>query len=162
MRVTKTSAKLSGMLTCTVSMLRFVLVVVGGVVVSLSFGSGGGGILAEVGAKDHRASRTDWPVYGGQSADDRYSALRQIDRSNVHKLKVAWTFDTKEAGGLQTNPLIVGRVMFAFTPSQKVIALEASTGKKLWTFDSGTPGLQPTRGLSYWTDGVRSILFAGL
>ncbi len=42
--------------------------------------------------------------------------LHQIDRSNVHKLKVAWTFDTKEAGGLQTNPLIVGRVLFGIHP----------------------------------------------
>ena len=75
----------------------------------------------------HAATQTDWPVYGGQSADDRYSALHQIDRTNVHKLKVAWTFDTKEAGGLQTNPLIVGRVLFGFTPTQKVIALDAAT-----------------------------------
>jgi glucose dehydrogenase len=110
----------------------------------------------------HAATQTDWPVYGGQSADDRYSALHQIDRTNVHKLKVAWTFDTKEAGGLQTNPLIVGRVLFGFTPTQKVIALDAATGKSLWTFSTGTPGLQPTRGLSYWTDGMQSILFAGL
>ena len=110
----------------------------------------------------HSATHTDWPVYGGQSADDRYSALHQIHRSNVHKLKVAWTFDTKEPGGLQTNPLIVGRVLFGFTPTQKVIALDAATGKNLWTFSTGTPGLQPTRGLSYWTDGTQSILFAGL
>src|ERR1700722_178507 len=110
----------------------------------------------------HAATQTDWPVYGGQSADDRYSALHQIDRTNVHKLKVAWTFDTKEPGGLQTNPLIVGRVLFGFTPTQKVIALDATTGKNLWTFSTGTPGLQPTRGLSYWTDGTQSILFAGL
>src|SRR5271170_7786212 len=107
-----------------------------------------------VAAERHAAAHTDWPVYGGQSADDRYSALHQIDRTNVHKLKVAWTFDTKEPGGLQTNPLIVGRVLFGFTPTQKVIALDAATGKNLWIFSTGTPGLQPTRGLSYWTDGT--------
>ncbi|MBB5319207.1 c-type cytochrome [Tunturibacter empetritectus] len=119
-------------------------------------------ISAETRTKKHPARRTDWPVYGGQSADDHYSALHQIDRTNVHKLKVAWTFDTKEPGGLQTNPLIVGRVLFGFTPTQTVIALDAATGKNLWTFSTGTPGLQPTRGLSYWTDGTQSILFAGL
>jgi quinoprotein glucose dehydrogenase len=103
----------------------------------------------------------DWPVYGGQAAGDRYSALTQINRSNVHRLKVAWTFDTGEEGGLQTNPLIIGRTLYAYTPTQKVIALDGATGKTIWTFSPGSPGRQPTRGLSYWTDGKTSILFAG-
>ncbi len=87
---------------------------------------------------------------------------RQINRGNVGRLKVAWTFDTGEPGGLQTNPLVIGRTLYGFTPTQKIIALDAATGAKLWTFDAGTPGLQPTRGFSYWTDGSRAILFAGL
>jgi len=106
--------------------------------------------------------QADWPVYGGQSADDRYSPLTQINRETVKRLQVAWTFDTQEEGGLQTNPLVIGRRMFAFTPTQKIIALDPATGKKLWTFDAENPGQQPTRGLSYWTDGRQSILFAGL
>jgi len=105
-------------------------------------------------------STQDWPVYGGQSAGDHYSPLAQINRENVHSLKVAWTLDLNEAGGLQTNPLIIEGRMFAYTPSQTVIALDAATGKKLWTFSAQKPGLQPTRGLSYWTDGNTSILFA--
>jgi glucose dehydrogenase len=109
-----------------------------------------------------KGEHQDWPVYGGDAKDDHYSALTQINRSNVHRLKIAWVFDTGEAGGLQTNPLIVGRILYGFTPTQKVIALEAATGKRLWTFTTGTPGLQPTRGLTYWTDGTHSILFAGL
>ena len=104
----------------------------------------------------------DWPTYGGGSADDRFSPLTQINRGNVAQLKVAWTFDTGEPGGLQTNPLVIGRTLYGFTPTQKIIALDGATGAKLWTFDTGTPGLQPTRGFSYWTDGTRSILFAGL
>jgi glucose dehydrogenase/cytochrome c2 len=109
-----------------------------------------------------KAPRQDWPAYGGSVLDDRYSALDQVNRRNVQQLKMAWTFDTGEAGGLQTNPLIIGRTLYGFTPTQKVIALDGATGKKLWVFDNGTPGLQPTRGLSYWTDGHQSILFAGL
>src|SRR5665213_2478800 len=103
----------------------------------------------------------DWPVYNGGVNGDHYSPLTQIDRSNVHQLKVAWTFDTHETGGLQTNPLVIGRILYAYTPSQKVIALDAATGKTIWTFDPGTPGTQPARGLSYWTDGKARILFAG-
>ena len=104
----------------------------------------------------------DWPAYGGSTADDRFSPLTQINRNNVRQLKRAWTFDLGEPGGLQTNPLIIGRTLYGFTPTQKVIALDGATGKKLWTFDAGTPGLQPTRGFSYWTDGTRGVLFAGL
>ena len=88
--------------------------------------------------------------------------LRMINRSNVSRLKVAWTFDTAEQGGLQTSPLVVGRVLYAYTPTQKVIALDAATGKLLWQFDSGIKGTQPDRGLSWWTDGSESRLFAGV
>src|SRR5882672_292721 len=69
------------------------------------------------------ASRTsanaDWPVYGGQPANQHYSNLTQINRSNVNKLKVAWTYETGEDGGLETSPLIVGRTLYAYTPTQK-------------------------------------------
>jgi glucose dehydrogenase/mono/diheme cytochrome c family protein len=109
-----------------------------------------------------KTSTTDWPVYGGQLANDHYSILKQIDRTNVGKLRQAWTFDTGEKGGLQTSPLIVGRVLYAYTPTQKVIALDAATGKLLWKFDSGINGTQPSRGLSWWTEGSESRLFAGV
>jgi quinoprotein glucose dehydrogenase len=105
----------------------------------------------------------DWPTYGGQKADDHYSPLTQINRSNVANLKVAWSFDTGEKGvGLQTSPLIVGRTLYAYTPTQKVIALDAATGKRLWIFDSGVTSTQPVRGLTWWTDGAEKRLFAGV
>jgi glucose dehydrogenase len=118
--------------------------------------------LAAAAVGPQKPKDADWPVYGGNTAGDRYSPLTQINRSNVRQLKVAWTYDTHEPGGLQTNPLIIGRILYGFTPTQKVIALDAATGKLLWTFTTGTPGLQPTRGLTYWTDGSHPILFAGL
>jgi quinoprotein glucose dehydrogenase len=102
-----------------------------------------------------------WTAYNGQQNGDHYSPLNQINRSNISTLKVAWTFDTHETGGLQTNPLIIGHTLYAYTPSQKVLALDATSGKLLWTFDPGSPGTQPSRGFSYWTDGHSSILFAG-
>lgn len=109
-----------------------------------------------------RQPAMDWPSFGGQPANDHYSSLHQIDKSNVSKLKVAWTYDTGEDGGMETNPLIVGRVLYTYTPSQKVIALAAATGKLLWKFDSKITAEQPTRGLSYWTDGKDARLFAGI
>ncbi len=106
--------------------------------------------------------QSDWPVYGGQSEGDHYSPLSQINRGNVQKLKEAWKFDAAEEGGLETSPIIVGRTLFAYTASQKVIALEASTGKLLWKFDSGVPSKQPSRGLAYWTDGQHGRILAGV
>ena len=108
------------------------------------------------------AQSTDWPAYNGSRNGDHYSPLKQINRSNVHHLQPAWRYDTGEKTGLQTNPLIVGRTLYAYTSSQKVIALDAVTGKLQWKFDSGIDGTQPTRGLAFWTDGTHSRLFAGV
>ena len=69
-------------------------------------------------------STTGWPVYNGGLDGDHYSKLAQINRTNVQQLKVAWTFDTGEKGGLQDNPLVIGQTLYAFTASQKVLALE--------------------------------------
>jgi quinoprotein glucose dehydrogenase len=113
-------------------------------------------------AKLHAQATVDWPVYGGQAADDHYSPLTQINRTNVKSLKVSWSFDTRETGGMETNPLIVGRVLYAYTPSQKVIALDAASGRLLWTFDSGVRGTQPVRGLTWWSEGSDRRLFAGV
>lgn len=102
-------------------------------------------------------------IAGGQWSQDHYSELNQINRKNVTKLKVAWTYDTGEQSvGMETTPLVVGRVMYGYTPSQKVIALDAATGELLWKFDSGINGKQPARGVAYWSDGNQSIVIAGI
>jgi glucose dehydrogenase len=120
--------------------------------------------LAQVAGKPaSRASvNADWPVYGGQPANQHYSSLTQINRSNVNKLRVAWTYDTGEEGILETNPVVVGRVLYAYTASQKVIALDAVTGKLLWKFDADIKAEHWARGVSYWTDGQESRIFAGV
>src|SRR5580704_795033 len=55
----------------------------------------------------------DWPVINGDAAGDHYSPLTQIHRGNVNQLHVAWTFDTGEKGGLETNPLVIAGVVYA-------------------------------------------------
>jgi quinoprotein glucose dehydrogenase len=104
----------------------------------------------------------DWPAYGGGAENTHYSRLDQISRKNVTQLQVAWTFDTQEAGGLETSPIVVGNVLYGLTPSQKVFALDASTGRLLWKFDSGVRGTQPDRGLAYWARGSDRRVFAGV
>ncbi len=107
-------------------------------------------------------TQQDWPVYGGTPENNHYSRLKQINRKNVNKLSVAWTFDSGESGGLQTNPLVVGEVLYGITPTQKIFALNAATGKLLWKFDSGIRGTQPDRGLAYWADGGDRRILVGV
>lgn len=122
-------------------------------------------IFAVGDARPTRSATTqqkDWPIYGGDSLDDHYSPLSQINRSNVRKLQIAWTYDSGEPGGMETSPIVVGNVLYTYTPSKTVIALNAATGKLLWKFDSGLPGGQAVRGLTYWTDGRDSRILAGI
>src|ERR1700738_2935200 len=104
----------------------------------------------------------DWPVWGGGPENMHYSPLAQINRSNVKKLATAWTFDTGEQGGLQTSPIIVGNVLYGISPTQRIFALDAATGKLLWKFDSGINGTQPDRGLAYWSSGKDKRILAGV
>src|ERR1700733_7483993 len=106
------------------------------------------------------SGKTDWPVYGGSSANTHYSKLNQINRANVSKLTLAWSYDSGERGGLQTSPIIVDGVLYAYTPLKEVIALDAASGKLLWKFNSGITGQRPERGLSYWTDGHEQRILA--
>jgi quinoprotein glucose dehydrogenase len=85
-----------------------------------------------------------WAMHGGID-NIRYSPLRQIDRTNVAHLKVAWTYDSHDAfkgSEMQSNPVVVDGVLYATTPTLKVIALDAASGKELWKFDpsGGAPG----------------------
>ena len=103
-----------------------------------------------------------WPAYGGGPEQMRYSSLTQINRTNVAKLEVAWTYDTKETGGLQTQPIVVDGVLFAYTPTQKIFAVRAATGEPLWRFDSKIAGRGPNRGLMYWAAGDDRRIFAAV
>ena len=109
-----------------------------------------------------RSSR-EWPGYGGGPEGIRYSPLKEINRSNVSQIQVAWTFDTEDgAGDPQTQPIVVGGVLYGVTPRHKIFALEAATGKELWRFDSGLVGRGPNRGLTLWENGKDRRIFAAV
>jgi glucose dehydrogenase len=96
-------------------------------------------------AADH-----DWPAYGGDPAKTRHSPLKQINRGNVARLALAWSYDTGEKGDTQTQPIVAGRVLYGYTPTHRAFALDAASGKLLWTFDSKIAGTGANRGLMYW------------
>ncbi len=106
------------------------------------------------------AGQKDW-AYNGGDLGDHYSSLSQINRQTVSGLKEVWRVETG-VGGVQTNPLVIGRTLFGFTPDLRPFAVDAATGKALWRFDPGIPGTQPSRGFTYWSDGTSKRLFAGI
>jgi quinoprotein glucose dehydrogenase len=108
------------------------------------------------------AAAAGWPMYGGDARQDHYSSLTQINRTNVHELRQVWRFDSGELGDSETNPLIIGRTLYAYTPEFKVIALDGAAGTLLWKFDSGIHGSGPQRGLTFWTQGREQRLFASV
>jgi quinoprotein glucose dehydrogenase len=86
-----------------------------------------------------QAKSVAWPVYGGGTDHTHYSTIDQITPANVSKLQVAWTYVTHDefAGSeLQANPIVVDGVLYATTPKLRVFALDAATGRELWTFDA--------------------------
>jgi quinoprotein glucose dehydrogenase len=115
-------------------------------------------------------ANVNWTVNGGDG-NIRYSPLTQIDRSNVARLQVAWTYDSRDAfkdSEMQSNPIVVDGVLFATTPTMKVVAVNAETGQEIWRFDpSGGSGARTRfrhRGVTVHGDRVfvtyRTFLFA--
>ena len=107
----------------------------------------------------HPAHRS-WEVYNGGPEAMKYSALDQINRDNVSRLQVVWTYRTgderkpDESGGsftgLQINPLIVRDTLFGLGQNGKVFALDAATGKARWVHRSTAKGTATRRGLVHW------------
>jgi quinoprotein glucose dehydrogenase len=109
------------------------------------------------------AADRDWPAYGGGPAGTRYSPLGQINRSNVSRLHVAWSYDTHESpGDPQTQPILVDGILYGVTPTHKAIALDGATGKLRWTFDSGIRGRGPNRSVVWWSSGDERRLFVAV
>src|SRR6478609_10642800 len=86
---------------------------------------------------------TNWAINGGDG-NSRFSPLTQINKSNVKSLQVAWTYESGDhftGSEMQSNPIVIDGVLYATTPTMKVIAVNAVTGKEIWKFDpSGGAG----------------------
>ncbi|OWV79449.1 quinate dehydrogenase [Rhizobium sp. R635] len=98
-------------------------------------------------------SPADWTSYGRTTAGDRYSPFDQINRTNVSKLDLAWTYRTgKSDGADQNTPLQIGDTVYTCTPTNVIAALDADSGKPRWTFDpkASAPYWQRCRGLGYY------------
>ena len=123
----------------------------------------------------------DWPTYGNDAGGLKYSPLTEVNRANVSKLQVAFTWSTNESnipasagqkaarpGQFQATPLAIRDTLFFPTPFNRVIALDAATGREHWAYDpqpwkaygqpsNGTGFVH--RGVATWTDGRERRVF---
>lgn len=90
----------------------------------------------------------NWSAYLGGADSIQYSPLRQINKSNVKQLEVAWSYATGERGNYIFNPIVIDGVMYVLAQNNSLIALDAATGKELWVHPN--TGAVGTRGVSYW------------
>src|SRR6516162_5029484 len=105
-------------------------------------------------------TKGEWNAYGGGQSAQRYSELAQITPANVKDLKRVWTFHTDDIPkkyGSELTPLKVGGVIYGCTPMNKLFALNAATGEKLWMYDpqvpaSWVPYTAACRGVAYYSN----------
>src|SRR5271163_261997 len=96
--------------------------------------------LTEISLGQDGATRADWPYYGGTQLAWRYSALDQVNTSNVKKLAPAWIFQTGDyENGLQSTPIVVDGVLYLSSARSQVFAIDAVTGHQLWQYKYPPP-----------------------
>ena len=105
---------------------------------------------------------TTWSQPGGSIEGAQYSALKQINKTNVRQLELQWFHPAPgPTGRFAFSPLVVENVMYVVGKDSAVFALDAATGKELWSF--ATEGTPTNRGFNYWESADRSdrrIIFA--
>jgi len=99
------------------------------------------------------ANFSTWTEYEGADSA-QYSSLKQINKSNVSQLQVAWSYSTGERGNYSFAPIVVGGVMYVLAKNNSFAALDAATGKELWVHPN--VGAVGTRGVNYWESKDRS------
>lgn len=123
------------------------------------------GLAESPGRKD-----SEWPVYGGDKANTKYSPLDQIRKENVSQLRIAWRWRSiddqiqQQNPGLrpwlfEVTPLMVGGILYVSTSFGQIAAIDAATGKTVWSYDPGSYARGypccygfAHRGVAYWAD----------
>jgi quinoprotein glucose dehydrogenase len=131
---------------------------------ALSFAAGAG--CGSRRPLDFSGPTAEWHDYGGDKGGLHWSPLTQIDRENVGDLEVAWIYhhgdvsdgsDGTTRTSFNATPLVVGDTMYFCTGKNRVIALDAETGRERWAFDPHQrnqklqgPSPRICRGVAYW------------
>lgn len=94
----------------------------------------------------------------GSQDSSSYSSLKQINRTNVTTLQIAWTFSAGSNPRLRFNPIVVDGVMYVLGKDRAIVALDAATGKQLWSHEHDRLFQRDItdRGINYWESRDRS------
>ncbi len=114
------------------------------------------------------AKNGQWANYGNDPGGMRYSPIKQINIDNVKNLKPAWTYQSGELktyegteigskAAFEATPLMINGVLYFSTPTNRIIAVDAATGKELWVYNPGVDlkdnySEVTSRGVSKWID----------
>jgi len=121
-------------------------------------------VLVSIAVHGQSTTDEDWPTYGGGLSAQHYSARTQIDRANVRDLAIAWIFHTgalrkpgrtNRRSNFEANPILWQGRLYLDTPYDEVFALDAASGKKVWSYDPEVShetgfGIVASRGVALW------------
>ena len=123
-----------------------------------------GGVALSAGFMVQAQDHSGWRDYGGAADSAQYSSLSQINRSNVGRLRVAWTYPTGDGNKYFFNPLVADGRMYVLARNNSIVALDAATGREIWVHPADPDTTIITdRGINYWQskDGSdRRLLYA--
>jgi alcohol dehydrogenase (cytochrome c) len=93
----------------------------------------------------------NWLTFGHDYTNQRFSALKQVDRTNVAKLAPAWIYQFGTDASTQMQPLVADGVMYFPAPNDDIVAVNAATGAEIWRYRHkfSTPRAAPgSRGIA--------------
>ncbi|MFT4019471.1 MAG: PQQ-binding-like beta-propeller repeat protein [Agriterribacter sp.] len=92
-----------------------------------------------------------WPTFGHDVSNNKFAALADINTTNVSQLREAWRLeDTTEGGGVYFNPVMMNKRVIGLMPSNKLVAMDAVTGKQLWEFTPDSSAIPNwSKGMTY-------------
>ncbi|MBS1664747.1 MAG: PQQ-binding-like beta-propeller repeat protein [Bacteroidetes bacterium] len=94
-----------------------------------------------------------WRTYGGSKDNIHYSALSQVDTSNVAQLEKVWEYHTLDGDSIsqiQVNSIVIDSILYGVTPKLKLFALNAVTGEPKWVYDPAATAINACRGVAYY------------
>lgn len=110
----------------------------------------------------------DWLSHGRTHAEDRFSPLTDINLETVSRLGLAWSLDLPSKGAMEATPLVANGIINATGSWGVVFAVDARTGRQIWSFDPGAQGRTSeaivwdrNRGVALWNGKIYVALVDG-